>query len=107
MFQHLITLALLFTLAIIFPGGPASAQPGIDSPQVDSIIMKAMDLVYVDRNSEGVEEFKKLIDLFPDNPIGYFYVSASLQTVMTIIGITRTRTSYSGTWIWPSRRGKG
>jgi tetratricopeptide (TPR) repeat protein len=82
MFKHSKILILLFTLSMLFPGALASAQPGMDSPQVDSIIMRAMDLVYADRNSEGVEEFKKLIDLFPDNPIGYFYVSASLQTVM-------------------------
>jgi tetratricopeptide (TPR) repeat protein len=82
MFQRSRTLILLFTLAIVSPGALAFAQPGIDSPQVDSIIMRGMELVYADRNSEGVEEFKKLINLFPDNPIGYFYVSASLQTVM-------------------------
>ena len=82
MFQHSRTLILIFTLSMLFTGALASAQPAIDSPQVDSIIMRGMELVYTDRNSEGVEEFKKLIDLFPDNPIGYFYVSASLQTVM-------------------------
>lgn len=82
MFQRSRTLILLITLTTLSPAALASAQPGIDSPEVDSIIMRGMDLVYADRNSEGVEEFKKLIDLFPENPIGYFYVSASLQTVM-------------------------
>jgi tetratricopeptide (TPR) repeat protein len=41
-----------------------------------------MELVHADSTHEAVEQFKKLIELFPDDPIGYFYVSATLQTMM-------------------------
>jgi tetratricopeptide (TPR) repeat protein len=60
----------------------AFAQPTMDSPMVDSIILRGMELVHADSALEAVDEFKKLIGNFPDDPIGYFYVSATLQTMM-------------------------
>jgi tetratricopeptide (TPR) repeat protein len=54
----------------------------VDSPEVDSIILRGVGLVHADSALEAVEELKKLIELFPEDPIGYFYISASLQTMM-------------------------
>ena len=82
MFRPSRTFILLLTLSILVPGALTSAQPGMDSPWVDSIILRGLELVYVDSTFEAVDEFKKLIGNFPDDPIGYFYVSASLQTMM-------------------------
>jgi tetratricopeptide (TPR) repeat protein len=82
MFRPSRTLALLFTLSVLLPGALASAQPTMDSPWVDSIILRGLELVYVDSTFEAVDQFKKLIGNFPDDPIGYFYVSATLQTMM-------------------------
>jgi tetratricopeptide (TPR) repeat protein len=62
--------------------GPAWAQLGMDSPQVDTIIFRALELIYADSTLQAVEQLKKLIDLFPEDPIGYFYISAALQTMM-------------------------
>ncbi|MGB2769132.1 MAG: tetratricopeptide repeat protein [Candidatus Zixiibacteriota bacterium] len=82
MSQH----ARIFTLVSIFcclvPGAYSLAQPGMDSPEVDSIILRGVELVHADSALEAVGEFKKLIGSFPDDPIGYFYVSASLQVLM-------------------------
>ena len=77
------TIALLISVLslLMFPGS-ACGELSTDSPEVDSIILGAMDLVYADKTKEAVEEFKKLIEIFPEDPIGYFYVSATLQTMM-------------------------
>jgi tetratricopeptide (TPR) repeat protein len=76
-------IALLIAVCfVLIVGSQSSAQIGMDSPQVDSIILRALDLVYADSTIEAVEEFKKLIELFPNDPIGYFYVSATIQTMM-------------------------
>jgi tetratricopeptide (TPR) repeat protein len=73
---------LFLMLSILIPCVVASAQLSMDSPVVDSIILRGLELVYVDSTFEALDEFKKLIGNFPDDPIGYFYVSASLQTMM-------------------------
>jgi tetratricopeptide (TPR) repeat protein len=76
-------IALLISVCfILISGSHPSAKISMDSPQVDSIIFRALDLVYVDSTFEAVEEFKKLIQIFPNDPIGYFYVSATLQYMM-------------------------
>lgn len=82
MFRHARTLILLSTLSVLILCGVASAQPSMDSPEVDSIILRGVELVHADSALEAVEEFKKVIEIFPDDPIGYFYVSASLQMLM-------------------------
>ena len=82
MFRHTKTLRLVSILFTLMPGALTFAQPSLDSPWVDSIILRGLELVYVDSTFEAVDEFKKLIGNFPDDPIGYFYVSASLQTMM-------------------------
>jgi len=62
--------------------GPAWAQLGMDSPQVDTIIFRSLELIYADSTLQAVEQLKKLIEMFPEDPIGYFYISAALQTMM-------------------------
>jgi tetratricopeptide (TPR) repeat protein len=49
---------------------------------VEQIILQGMEYVHQEETFKAVDEFKKLIELFPDHPMGYFYVSASLQTMM-------------------------
>ncbi len=73
---------LLSVLSLLIISSPVWGGLSMDSPAVDSIILKGMDLVHADKAFEAVEEFKKLIDLFPEEPIGYFYVSATLQNMM-------------------------
>ena len=73
-------LTLLLSLLIFF--GQALAELSMDSPEVDSIILKGIEMVHNDSIFAAVEEFKKLIEIFPEDPIGYFYVSAILQIMM-------------------------
>ncbi len=82
MFRHSRIFLLLSILSVPVLCATAFGQPGMDSPKVDSIILRGVELVHADSALEAVEEFKKLIDIFPEDPIGYFYVSASLQTMM-------------------------
>ncbi len=77
-----IALFLILLLSLISFKVYASGKLSMDSPEVDSIILRGLHLVHADSTHEAVEQFKKLIDIFPQDPIGYFYVSASLQTMM-------------------------
>jgi tetratricopeptide (TPR) repeat protein len=82
MFRRISVLMLLSILCSFIPTAFASSELGMDSPVVDSLILRAMELVHADSTEEAVGEFKKLIGSFPYDPIGYFYVSATLQTMM-------------------------
>ncbi len=75
-------LSLITTLCMFCLAGVSWADLTMESPQVDSIIMRGLDLVHADSTDQAVDEFKKLIDIFPNDPIGYFYVAASIQTMM-------------------------
>ncbi|KPL01899.1 MAG: hypothetical protein AMJ73_09550 [candidate division Zixibacteria bacterium SM1_73] len=59
-----------------------SSQVSMNSEEADQIIFQGLEYVHGDETFKAAEEFKKLIDLFPNEPIGYFYVSATLQTMM-------------------------
>jgi len=73
---------LILSLSLLVTGNSALGEVSMDSPEVDSIIFRGLTLVYADSTLAAVDQFKKLIDLFPDKPIGYFYASATLQTMM-------------------------
>jgi tetratricopeptide (TPR) repeat protein len=73
---------LVLAMSLICFAGTARTELSMDSPLVDSIILRGMHLVHRDSATEAVEEFKKLIEICPNDPIGYFYVSATLQTMM-------------------------
>jgi tetratricopeptide (TPR) repeat protein len=77
-----ITALLISVLSLLMFTGSVHGELSMDSPEVDSIILKGLKLVHADQTKEAVEEFKKLIEIFPEDPIGYFYVSATLQTMM-------------------------
>jgi tetratricopeptide (TPR) repeat protein len=72
---------LLFSI-LLLPLVSVQAELNMDSPEVNTIIFTGLRLVYADSTLQAVDEFKKLIDIFPDDPIGYFYVAATLQNVM-------------------------
>ena len=57
----------------------AFAFPEESNPDLDSIISRGVDLIRWDKFDQGIAEFKKIIELYPDEPIGYFFVGASLQ----------------------------
>ena len=80
-YSHKITLFLLFFVLLIFDA-QAQGELTMNSPEVDQIVFRGLKLVHADSTFAAVDEFKKLIELFPQDPIGYFYVSATLQTMM-------------------------
>lgn len=82
MFRRLTTVIIGAILSLFILSAQSLPEVSMDSPEVDSVILRGLELVHADSTLEAVEEFKKLIELFPDDPIGYFYVSATLQTMM-------------------------
>lgn len=77
------TIALFVSiLSLLTLSAQAVGKVSMDSPEVDQIILKGIELVHNDSTFAAVEEFKKLIEIFPEDPIGYFYVSATLQYMM-------------------------
>ncbi len=50
------------------------------SPVVDSLISEGMDQTFNCQFDAALSTFQKVIDLYPNNIIGYFYKAASLQS---------------------------
>lgn len=82
MFKHKKNILIFCILSFLLLWSQALGEVSMDSPEVDQIILKGLECVHQDETFKAVDEFKKLIDLFPDDPIGYFYISATLQTMM-------------------------
>ena len=76
-----IILTVLILSSLIF-GDQALGEVSMDSKEVEEIIFRGLDYLHQEEVFKAVDEFKKLIGLFPNDPIGYFYVAASLQTMM-------------------------
>jgi len=68
---------LYFAVASLSYLNPAFALES--KPDLDSIISRGVDFIRWDKFDQGIAEFKKIIELYPDEPIGYFFVGASLQ----------------------------
>jgi tetratricopeptide (TPR) repeat protein len=62
--------------------GQAWGEVSMDSKEVEQIILQGVKYVHQDETFKAVDEFKKLIELFPNDPIGYFLVSAAFQNMM-------------------------
>jgi len=69
-------------LALFLLWGQASGEVSMDSEEVGQIILQGVKYVHRDETFKAVDEFKKLIELFPNDPIGYFLVSAAFQNMM-------------------------
>jgi tetratricopeptide (TPR) repeat protein len=78
--KKIILIFLILTSLLLW--GQAWGEVSMDSKEVEQLIFQGLDYLHQDEVFKAVDEFKKLIDLFPNDPIGYFYVSASLQTMM-------------------------
>jgi tetratricopeptide (TPR) repeat protein len=74
---------LIFCLLILqfFLFGNSFAQGRI-AEELDSIIQAGIDLVYLDRFDEGIALFKRIVEKYPEEPIGYFFIAASYQTLI-------------------------
>lgn len=66
----ILTIALLLIFSL-----PVFAQ------DKDSIILTGIDYIHQDKFDEGIAEFKKMTELFPDNAAGYMFIAASYLSV--------------------------
>ncbi len=79
MIQKKIAFYILIIQVLFFSKGFAQ---GTVTDDVDSIIQTGIDYIHQDKFNEGIAEFKKIIDAYPDEPVGYFFVAASYQTLI-------------------------
>ena len=82
MFDNKKIILIIPILSFLLFWGQASSEVNMDSKEVEQIILQGLEYVHQDEIFKAVDEFNKLIELFPNDPIGYFYVSATLQTMM-------------------------
>ena len=69
----------LFCLIFFFLLYSGFAFSEESKPDLDSIISLGVDFIRLDKFDQGIAEFKKVIELYPDEPTGYFFVGASLH----------------------------
>src|SRR3989337_217890 len=69
--------SLCLTIVFLSYLEPAFAEE--IKPDLDSIIVRGVDFIRGDKFDQGIAEFKRVIELYPDEPAGYFFVGASLQ----------------------------
>ena len=71
-------LCLLFAFSF-FPIEATAEQTVMD---LDSIIFRGIEYIHRDSFKQGISEFEKIVKKYPDNPAGYFFIAASLQTLI-------------------------
>jgi len=72
-------LLCLALISFLFPEVTFSSEIDLD---YDSIIFRGIDYIHQDSFDQGISEFKKIVELHPDEPVGYFFIAASLQTLI-------------------------
>ncbi len=71
---YLVILGLFFLSVTL-----ARATP---TDEVDSVIQAGIDLIHLDRFDEGIAEFRKITEKYPQEAVGYFFTAASYQTLI-------------------------
>ena len=70
-------LLIILGLLLLFRLSAAS-----DSLNIDSIAMVGVDLVHQEKFDTALGEFNKIIRAYPGEPMGYFFVAATYQTII-------------------------
>jgi len=70
----------LLILAYLFSPGAFAQSKFTD--EVDSLIQTGIDFIHQDKFSEGIAGFKQIIQKYPEEPVGYFFVAASYQAII-------------------------
>jgi hypothetical protein len=76
--RKIILFLTLLTL-ILFSPSPLFSQ---EKKEVDQILFKGIAYIHTNKFNEAFQEFEKLIQLFPDDPLGYFYMAAAYENMM-------------------------
>jgi len=71
---------ILLCFALIFSLYPV--ETFASETNLDSLIFRGIDLIHQDSFDQGISEFKKIIEFYLDEPAGYFFLAASLQTLI-------------------------
>ena len=66
---------LLFVISPDFIGA-------INYSQTDSLALRGIDLVHHNQFQEGIEVLKQITALYPEEPMGYFFIAAAYQTLI-------------------------
>ena len=69
---------LIFNLLVF----SKTVAQGKITDDVDSTIRAGIDLVHKEKFNEAIAEFGKLIQKYPDAPVGYFFIAASYQSLI-------------------------
>lgn len=59
-----------------------SFAQGEITDDVDSTILAGIGLIHQDKFDEAIGEFSKIIEKYPEEPVGYFFIAASYQTLI-------------------------
>jgi len=79
MIQKRLVLYFLILNLLVFSKAFAQGQITDD---VDSTIRLGIDLVHQEKFKEAIDQFQKLIQKYPDEAVGYFFIAASYQTLI-------------------------
>jgi len=52
------------------------------SEKLDSVIVKGIYLIQREQYDEGMAEFQKIIDFYPEEPMGYFFIAVAFQSLI-------------------------
>ncbi len=74
--------SIFFLLILAFLFFSEAFAQGKFTDEVDSLIQMGIDLIHQDKFSEGIAGFKKIIEKYPEEPVGYFFVAASYQAII-------------------------
>lgn len=54
----------------------------VNYSHIDSLTLKGVDLIHHHQFQEGINVFNEITSLYPEEPIGYFFVAAAYQTLI-------------------------
>ena len=85
---HIPILIFGITLSQIYAQNPYS-------PKIDSLILQGIDQTFNCQFDTAIATFEKLIDLYPNHIIGYFYKAATLQSKLLDYSTDLWETEYN------------
>jgi tetratricopeptide (TPR) repeat protein len=79
MIQKKVVFYLLILNLLLFS---KSFAQGEITDDVDSTILSGINLLHQEKFKQAIAEFGKIIQKYPDEPVGYFFIAASYQTLI-------------------------
>lgn len=76
------SVSILIILSQYFVSHVSFAQFNEVDSTANKIIYQGIHQIHVEQYDEAIGTFRELLELYPDNIIGYFYIAATYQTIM-------------------------